>query len=366
MSTGVHPSTFLYARATSSNGTSVLESFAEEIQCYSLPYGLLGFISHVLTYYTIVCLWFGRKPLWPFSRVSFSRFDLALGGFGLLISTLLSIVTIVRCKDTWQLLVIAVWKMSMSLLNGLTAVHVAILFTLRKMKLRKAAKKRRREGSDESNETAVSGVKLEEAAEAESGKGRHKKEKSTETTTGSHKKEKSTDSKTGKHTKERSTKSKAADEEAPVVPKDKDEPAISVKVDPLKVVAWWIVLYIPGMFAGITGLMALVVEAQGHGGIRGLTAGFYAIVGAGTLFTILGIVYRLRKDQGELGRPEKAKRIILGAIVWVVGSFSILAVFYSDWALGMMTNNITGLPSSDAAAVYWTYWVAKRLPMFSL
>jgi len=190
MSNAFHPLTLL-ARATPlSNDTaaSALESFSEEIKCYNLPYGVLGFVSHVLTYYTIICLWLGRKPLWPFSRVSFSRFDLALGGFGLLISTLLSIITIVRCKDTWQLLVIGVWKMSMSLLNGLTAVHVAILFILRKIKARREAKKESRREPSETGATVT-----------EPGQGEVKAE------------------------------------EGHVAP-------ISVVIDPVKWVSWWIVL----------------------------------------------------------------------------------------------------------------------------
>ena len=39
---------------------------------------------------------------------------------------------------------------------------------------------------------------------------------------------------------------------------------------------------------------------------------------------------------------------------------------YSDWALGMMTGNISGLPSGDVAPLYWSYFVGKRLPMLSL
>jgi len=122
---------------------------------------------------------------------------------------------------------------------------------------------------------------------------------------------------------------------------------------------------IPGMFAGIAGLMSLVVKAKDHAGIRKLTAGFYTIVGAGTLIVVLVVIYRVR-SQGDLGTPEKAKRIILGGLLWLVGSFSILSVFYSDWSLGMMTGNLNGLPSGDNSALYWTYFVAKRLPMFSL
>ena len=36
-----------------------------EITCYTLPYGGLGFASHILTYYTLFMLFSGRQPLRP-------------------------------------------------------------------------------------------------------------------------------------------------------------------------------------------------------------------------------------------------------------------------------------------------------------
>ncbi|KAF6751715.1 hypothetical protein DFP72DRAFT_1034123 [Ephemerocybe angulata] len=306
-----------------------LESFSEEVKCYALPYGALGFVSHVLTYYTIIALWFGRKPLWPFSRVSYSWLDLTLGGFGLLISTLLTIVTIVRCKDSWELLVIAIWKMAMSLLNGLTAVHVAILYILERRKLKR---ERRKEGSEDGGGVAVQG----------GGEGQVEKAKGADGQPGS-----------GAHEKESSAGESEKETETP----------IKVVLNPMRWVWWWIVLYIPGMFAGVVGLMALVVKYhKTHGGVLKLTAGFYTVVGAGILVVAAGLLYQLRNAQDH----ATARRIMLGGLTWVVSAFSILAVFYSDWALGMMTDNITGLPSGDASALYWTYWVSKRLPMFSL
>lgn len=60
----------------------------------------------VLTYYTVVCFWSGRKPIIPFQSVKYLWFVLALGVAGLHVSTAMSIVTIERCRNTWQLLVI--------------------------------------------------------------------------------------------------------------------------------------------------------------------------------------------------------------------------------------------------------------------
>jgi len=97
-----------------------------EIACYSLPYGGLGFASHVLTFYTIVCLAFGRRPLWPFKRITHSIFGIGLSAVGLVGGLLVTVVTILRCKNHWQLLVLAIWKLSMSLFNGIAGLHVAI------------------------------------------------------------------------------------------------------------------------------------------------------------------------------------------------------------------------------------------------
>ena len=100
---------------------------------------------------------------------------------------------------------------------------------------------------------------------------------------------------------------------------------------------------------------------HGHPGIPKLTGGFYGIVGVGIFTYLLGTICALF----HLGSPEIVYRIAVGGLVWGSAAFGILAVFYSDWALGIMTGNISGLPSGDVAALYWPYFVGKRLPMLS-
>ena len=117
------------------------------------------------------------------------------------------------------------------------------------------------------------------------------------------------------------------------------------------------------MFAGIVGLMSLIHKfGHGHPGIPKLTGGFYGIVGVSIITYLLGTIYTLF----HLGSPGIVYRIAVGGLVWGLAAFGILAVFYSDWALGMMTGNISGLPSGDVALLYWSYFVGKRLPMLSL
>jgi hypothetical protein len=49
-----------------------------------------------------------------------------------------------------------------------------------------------------------------------------------------------------------------------------------------------------------------------------------------------------------------------------VGLLVVLGVFYSDWILAAIAENLAGVPSSDVAILYWLYFVAKRLPLFFL
>jgi hypothetical protein len=86
-----------------------------------------------------------------------------------------------------------------------------------------------------------------------------------------------------------------------------------------------------------------------------------AIVGVGIITYVLGTIHTLF----HLGFPGIVYRIAVGGLVWGLAAFGILAAFYSDWVLGMMTGNISGLPSGDIAALY-CYFVGKRFPMLSL
>jgi hypothetical protein len=43
----------------------------------------------------------------------------------------------------------------------------------------------------------------------------------------------------------------------------------------------------------------------------------------------------------------------------------LLVAGYGDWALGVMSNNLLGVPSGDSSALYWSYFILKRLTMFS-
>lgn len=102
-------------------------TFSEQIVCYGLPYGGMGFFSHILIYHTVVCLAFGHSPFRPWKNLKHTTFDLLLGAVSLISACTMTIFTMVKCRSHWQLIAIAVWKFGMSFFSSAVAVHVSIL-----------------------------------------------------------------------------------------------------------------------------------------------------------------------------------------------------------------------------------------------
>src|SRR5258708_11285203 len=80
-----------------------------------------------------------------------------------------------------------------------------------------------------------------------------------------------------------------------------------------------------------------------------LIAGFFVTIGILVLFSLL---------QAGIGSTK---------VFAITGLFVIvsLTTFFGDWALGLILDNMSGAPSHDNAAVYWIYFVAKRLTLLS-
>jgi hypothetical protein len=92
----------------------------EEFKCYGLPIGALGFISDLLTAYTTWCLFYLRRPWWPFSEKSqhplgfLGMMDLISGLIMLVGTVCLTIITMVRCQNHWQYLLLAIERLGIS------------------------------------------------------------------------------------------------------------------------------------------------------------------------------------------------------------------------------------------------------------
>ncbi|KAF8537310.1 hypothetical protein BDD12DRAFT_887999 [Trichophaea hybrida] len=103
------------------------DTLQSEIQCYALPYGTIGFVSHLLTYYTIFMITIGHSPMLPWHELSAPHLDIFLGAVGLLVGFILTIFTMVRCHQRWEFLLIAMWKSSLSITLGTLSVHADLI-----------------------------------------------------------------------------------------------------------------------------------------------------------------------------------------------------------------------------------------------
>jgi hypothetical protein len=87
----------------------------DEIKCYNLPFGGLGMLSHILTFYTAGMLLLGRSPMLPpGARLKHSWAELTLAVLTLLGSVPIAILTILSCHSRWEFVCIAVWKITLS------------------------------------------------------------------------------------------------------------------------------------------------------------------------------------------------------------------------------------------------------------
>jgi hypothetical protein len=117
----------------------------------------------------------------------------------------------------------------------------------------------------------------------------------------------------------------------------------------------------PGMVAGLIGLMSLVSQTiSKHPGILWLSIAFLAIFAAAPFVSAITMMKFYWKDGG----------ISLAEFLWTVfvvtsSIFIALSAFYSDWCLGLILGHLKGVPSSDNAPLFWTYFVAKRLTLLS-
>jgi len=72
-----------------------------QIKCYGLPYGSVGTVSHILTIYTTVCLFFDRTPWFPWRENKHYTLDKLLSAAGIAGTAATTIFVMVRCRAEW-------------------------------------------------------------------------------------------------------------------------------------------------------------------------------------------------------------------------------------------------------------------------
>lgn len=120
------------------------------------------------------------------------------------------------------------------------------------------------------------------------------------------------------------------------------------------------------MVGGFIGLVSLVAKTVYKiPGVLGLTIGFLAIFAASPFVSAITMMKFYWKDGGISLVAHFPRHFLWTVFVITSSIFITLSALYSDWCLGLMLGDLRGVPSSDNAPLYWTYFAAKRLSMLS-
>ncbi|KUJ17721.1 uncharacterized protein LY89DRAFT_781865 [Mollisia scopiformis] len=317
-----------------------------EIKCYNLPYGGIGFTSHVLTYYTVVTMLLGRTPIFPrpFDELKHYGWDIFLSIIGIIGTVTVTGLNISACRNRWQFVCIGVWKLTMSFTLCSITWHQSVAVDNFKTQIELVNNPaRRREYYSRTTNLVFKDWKRR-----------------------------------------------------PVQP---TPTRFEFRYYPQA--SFWLILYFVGTVIGMTGLMSLVMQLfSTHSQIRIITGIFASVaflplfiwflvffVYASVLlaqalaaafiwlfnyllyFTHLddsvGSVEMNWKTEWNIKKHEINFEAVWFGFAYSTAIFGLFGAFYCDWVLASIAGNWAGLPSSDTAVLYWIYFASKRLPMLS-
>lgn len=130
-------------------------------------------------------------------------------------------------------------------------------------------------------------------------------------------------------------------------------------------ILWWTVVYRLGALVGLVGLLDIVNDdMEGNARLKIITGSFGAVVLV-MIMVVAPIIWLMMLREGlSVGRKVGVSFV---SVAFVAGfAMTLLFAFYSDWDLGALAGDLDSRPSPDNAVFYWLYFVAKRLPMFSI
>lgn len=286
-----------------------------EIQCYALPYGAVGIISHLLTYWTIAWMAVGRVPLWPWHKMKTWRFDLFLAIAALCTCIPIASITIHRCRLSWHFILISIWKLVTSVSLACISIHRCILV------------RRIREAREHGTHHQLR--ELDQDTRYEPQRQMYQQYNNSS------------------WWQDEQIASQGREDHAPL---------------------WWLLLYLAGTVVGMVGLFALLWTTFRHNKtVRRLTYGF------ATPMILAPLLVGIYWFQHHLERPEGGRKVLVSAYIHTFGSavlafiavFGFFSALYSDLVLGAVAENLIGFPTTDYAPLYWIWFIAKRLPMLS-
>lgn len=324
----------------------------EQIKCYALPYGGIGFLSHALTYFTVFCLANGRSPWRPWKKLDGRKWNLAVGILGLVITLPLTALTMYRCKRTWAFILIGVWKLIFSFTLSTISIHAARLIPTGIKDQIKAATKSAFQNhpygyrNHDPSETQVPLVGAAAAAQ------------SNISFPSTYHSSYSGGVARGSGYDYAKLENYHQDPEAATVPAELG------KQQYVKVMYWaWI--YFPGSIVGFVGVMKLVRDHFSEiSELRTITYVFGGVVG-GLTFIVAALACCLSACSDSGKKLKTAAWGVAGSLAFCLFLLTVLFAFYIDWVLAAIAGDMWGVPSRDNAALYWLYFAAKRLPILS-
>ncbi|KAK4194486.1 hypothetical protein QBC40DRAFT_290688 [Triangularia verruculosa] len=276
----------------------------EQIQCYTLPYGAIGMASHILTYFTAYMLSRGRNPVLVWKRLRHRRFNLSVAAIGFVITLVLTSLTMARCRRTWPFILVAVWKLVLSV--TLTGMRVQAA-----LETHDEPKREKTKVMDTNPEEQVRLNQKEDDSDDEEWHGYHL-------------------------------------------------PGLKGRYHR---VWYWVPLYVLGVVVGFVGIMNIVSKhIMGNQQLRIITGVFGGVV---LLIVLVVVALSWLMMSGSGGCVGIVGVSCLAATGVAVFALSVLFAFYTDWVLAALAEDLVGTPSQDNAVFYWMYFAAKRLPMVS-
>ncbi|KAF2477193.1 uncharacterized protein BDR25DRAFT_339180 [Lindgomyces ingoldianus] len=88
---------------------SPLGALHEQMQCFALPFGVIGFVMHLLANWMLFYL-ICDESIWRGDTIKYPLMNFSMGSMGLLGGLGISIYNAIRCRDSWPLILISVWK----------------------------------------------------------------------------------------------------------------------------------------------------------------------------------------------------------------------------------------------------------------
>lgn len=226
-----------------------------EIECYPLPYGSIGFAGHVLNCYTIAMFALGRSPLIPWIRIRKDISRILLSCTAFLITIAISIMSTVRCNKFRSFELISIWQVFLS--------------------------------------TTIFGLNISASYGPWANKGTFGDKRGTY--------------------------------------------ILGISI-----------FYLPGLIVGVIGARQLVWGHEQR--VRYVEI---ALVG---VLLVIAIVSYLAGGRSWLTM----------LVMTVISVIFVILPLYIDWALGILVQNIAGLPTSKNKILYWLFFAASRLPMLSI